>query len=33
MALSGGSTLEDPGALAQDLAELLETPLHLGNAC
>lgn len=31
--LSGGGTLEDPRALAQDLAELLQTPLHLGNAC
>lgn len=31
--LSGGSTLEDPGALSQHLAELLETPLHLRNAC
>ena len=30
--LSGGSTLQDLGALAQDLAELLQTPLHLGNA-
>lgn len=31
--LSGGSALDDPGALAQDLAELLETLLHLGDAC
>lgn len=32
--LSGGSALDDPGALAlaQDLAELLKTLLHLGDA-
>lgn len=30
--LSGGSALDDPAALAQDLAELLETLLHLGDA-
>lgn len=30
---SSGSALVGPGALAQDLAELLEAPLHLGDAC
>lgn len=30
--LSGGSTLQAPGAVAQDLAELLEAPLHLRDA-
>lgn len=30
--LSGGSALDDPGALAQDLAEFLKTLLHLGDA-
>lgn len=30
--VSGGSGLEDSRALAQDLAELLEAPLHLGDA-
>lgn len=29
---SSGSALVGPGALAQDLAELLEAPLHLGDA-
>lgn len=33
MAPSDVGTVEDLGALAQDLAELLETPLHLGDAC